>query len=59
VEQVWRDKKIVSKGWKSILLLRRNKFGFRSGKHLKPALLFRHSGFGLLENDKRKYEGQW
>jgi hypothetical protein len=31
---------------------------FRSGKQLNLALLFRHSGFGLLENDKRMYEGQ-
>jgi hypothetical protein len=59
VEQVWRDKKIVSKGWKFSLLPQWNKFGFRSGKHLKPALLFGHSGFGRLENDKRKYEGRW
>jgi hypothetical protein len=57
--QVWRNKKIVSKGWKFPLLPRWNKFGLRSEKYLKPTFLFHLNGFGLLENDQRMYEGQW
>jgi hypothetical protein len=57
MEQVWQNKKIVSEGWK-FTLLRRNEFGPTSGKRLNLALLFRHNGFGLLENGKRMYEGQ-
>jgi hypothetical protein len=59
MEQVWRNKKIASKGWKFPLLLRWNDFGPRNKKYLKPTFLFHQSRFGLLENDKRMYEGQW
>jgi hypothetical protein len=59
MEQVWKNKKIVSKGWKFPFLFRQNEFGRRSEKYLKHAFLFHWSGFGLLENDKRMYEGQW
>jgi hypothetical protein len=48
MEQVWRNKKIVSKGWKFPLFLQRNEFGPKSEKYLKPAFLFCRSGFGLL-----------
>jgi hypothetical protein len=57
MEQVWRNKKIVSKGWKSPFFLQQNEFGLRNEKYLKPTFFSRQSGFGLLDNDKRMYEG--
>jgi hypothetical protein len=59
MEHVWRNKKIVSKGWKFTLLPRWNEFGPKSEKNLKFTFLFCQSGFGLLEIDNRMYEGQW
>jgi hypothetical protein len=41
MEQVWRNKKIVSKGWKFPLLPRQDKFGPKSEKYLKLTFFFR------------------
>jgi hypothetical protein len=52
MEQVQRNKKIVSKGWKFTLLWQ-NEFGPKGEKYLKLAFLFYQTKFGLLENNKR------